>query len=234
MTPMTPAQHTHFHEHGWLHLRQSLGRKEIAPLKAHVLDELARLRIWSSGRIQSASMRALPAFQQVAKISAAIRIESLPDRIPGRDATAMVEALAPVRLRSAQHQVLVSLPRQGTWTLERLNWHTDITPSAGEPGCDGIQAFVLLDDVQPKGGATLAISGSHRLAGRQDENRRLRQHLRSGQDPTQVLGHSGLSIVEMSGQAGDVYLMDMRLLHSPSINASDRPRLMATTRFLPM
>lgn len=49
--------------------------------------------------------------------------------------------------------------------------------------------------------------------------------------PFEVEGLS-LRLVEMCGRAGDVYLMDMRVLHTPSANAAARPRLMATTRFL--
>jgi hypothetical protein len=40
----------------------------------------------------------------------------------------------------------------------------------------------------------------------------------------------GITIVEMSGRAGDLYLMDMRLLHTPSINSTKNIRMMATTR----
>ena len=35
----------------------------------------------------------------------------------------------------------------------------------------------------------------------------------------------------MSGRAGDVFLMDMRVLHTPSVNLSSHIRMMATTRF---
>jgi len=41
---------------------------------------------------------------------------------------------------------------------------------------------------------------------------------------------TGITLVEMSGQADDVFLMDMRLLHTPPINATDRLRMMATCR----
>jgi ectoine hydroxylase-related dioxygenase (phytanoyl-CoA dioxygenase family) len=34
----------------------------------------------------------------------------------------------------------------------------------------------------------------------------------------------------MCGRAGDVFLMDMRVLHTPSVNATKQPRMMATTR----
>ena len=41
-----------------------------------------------------------------------------------------------------------------------------------------------------------------------------------------------VEIIEMSGRAGDVFLMDMRVLHTPSVNSSKNWRMMATCRFL--
>jgi hypothetical protein len=35
----------------------------------------------------------------------------------------------------------------------------------------------------------------------------------------------------MSGRAGDVFLMDMRALHTPSVNSTTHMRMMATCRF---
>ncbi|MNW05772.1 hypothetical protein D3C71_2020730 [compost metagenome] len=46
-----------------------------------------------------------------------------------------------------------------------------------------------------------------------------------------VLSASDTEIIEMSGRAGDVFLMDMRVLHTPSVNSTSRIRMMATTRF---
>ena len=40
----------------------------------------------------------------------------------------------------------------------------------------------------------------------------------------------GIALVEMSGRAGDVFLMDMRVLHTPSINSTANVRMMATSR----
>ncbi len=37
----------------------------------------------------------------------------------------------------------------------------------------------------------------------------------------------------MTGAPGDVWLMDLRVLHNGSPNASGRPRMMATHRFMP-
>jgi hypothetical protein len=39
-------------------------------------------------------------------------------------------------------------------------------------------------------------------------------------------------VVELCGEGGDVFLMDMRLLHTLAPNASRVPRLMATQRFV--
>jgi hypothetical protein len=52
------------------------------------------------------------------------------------------------------------------------------------------------------------------------------ERLRRNLDP------STAEIVEMHGNAGDVYVMDMRVVHSPSINARNKARMMLTCRFL--
>jgi hypothetical protein len=41
-----------------------------------------------------------------------------------------------------------------------------------------------------------------------------------------------LEVVELTGQPGDVYLMDLRVLHSRCANTLPVPRLMITQRFL--
>jgi len=38
--------------------------------------------------------------------------------------------------------------------------------------------------------------------------------------------------VELCGAPGDAYLVDLRVLHAAAPNASDRPRMMATHRFI--
>ncbi len=56
--------------------------------------------------------------------------------------------------------------------------------------------------------------------------------LRDTTDLEQKANGLGVSIMEMSGRAGDVFLMDMRLLHTPSVNSTKRMRMMATSRCL--
>jgi ectoine hydroxylase-related dioxygenase (phytanoyl-CoA dioxygenase family) len=42
-----------------------------------------------------------------------------------------------------------------------------------------------------------------------------------------------LKVMELTGQPGDAWLMDLRILHAAAPNGSDRPRLMITHRFVP-
>ncbi len=55
----------------------------------------------------------------------------------------------------------VSFPRRGaSWTLPTLHWHLDgVEP---EPWPDRVRIFVLLAPVEPRGGGTAYVSGSHR------------------------------------------------------------------------
>lgn len=228
---MTPEQRSFFRERGYLFLRGALTRSQVRPIKEHVLDELSRLKIWSSGKSLSASIKGTPAFQQIAKLSGLIKQNDLQSRVITQDVLSTIGSLAEGKMAPAQSQLLISLPNQGDWTLNGLNWHTDIS-SSDPHRMPGIQAFILIDDIETHGGATLALAGSHLLAGRGESSRRIREVLRKGGDMESELGSSNLSIVEMSGQAGDLYLMDMRLLHTPSINSTKKVRMMATVRYL--
>ena len=52
----------------------------------------------------------------------------------------------------------------------------------------------------------------------------------SAQDPDE--GDVSLRVVELCGRPGDVYLTDMRLLHTLAPNATAEPRVMLTHRFV--
>lgn len=223
---MTPEQKSFFQENGYLHLRRFYSKVQIEPLQRHVLDELKRLRLWASGRKLSNALDRLPHFQQIARLSQMVgRPQDLQQRLITPELVAAMRALAKVDLVSAQDaQWLLSLPHGEPWSLAGLNWHVDVADGVQAHALPGVQAFVLLDDVAPRGGATVAITGSHRDPG-------IRSWLQKDGDVERQLRSRGFEILEMAGQAGDVYLMDMRLLHAPSINAAKAPRLMATARY---
>ena len=227
---MTPEQRSFFRERGYLSLRGALAKSQVRPIKEYVLDELKRLRIWSSGKTMSASIKEMPAFQQTTKLSGLIKRHDLQSKLITQDALSAITSLAEAKVVPGQSQLLISLPNQGDWALDGLNWHTDISSSVPHH-IPGIQAFVLIDDVKPHGGATLALAGSHLLASHGGSSR-VREVLRKQGELERELRSSNLSILEMSGQAGDMYLMDMRMLHTPSINATKNVRIMATVRFM--
>lgn len=226
---MTPQQLSSFNEQGYLFLRGAIPKKQLSNVRDDVWAELKRLNLWSSGKRLSAVNKTLTPFQETVKISSAIRDEHLHNRLLPEQVVSMLPKLAGRELAFAHQQMLISLPNQGAWSLTGLNWHTDVASSSSEL-VPGIQAFILIDQVKSHGGGTLALAGSHLFNRRNNLRGQACEILRAGGDVTQLAPN--ISIVEMSGDAGDVYLMDMRVLHTPSINATHNVRIMATARYL--
>lgn len=145
-------------------------------------------------------------------------------------------------------QVLFTPPNADRW-IAPTGWHVD-SPRLASGRRPGVQLFAFLDTVEPGGGGTLAVAGSHRLfnQGRVILARELRRlflreeffgslYSKVPQDHAGLLRHIGavgdveLQVVEFAGAPGDAYLMDLRVLHAVAPNASERPRMMATHRF---
>lgn len=217
-----------FATQGCVRLEGFHSKAKMAPIKRALLDELKRVQM---GRGMPASLRALPVFQQIGKLSGWVKV-------PGLHASLMTPELKEVIARFGgrtptniqETQLLLSPAAQGAWTLQGLNWHVDV---AADPrgSIPGIQAFFLIDDVAPQGGATLALAGSHRPDPAGDANGpALRRLLKTSVQLERDLQARGIPLLEMSGRAGDVFLMDMRVLHTPSINATRNVRMMATAR----
>lgn len=143
----------------------------------------------------------------------------------------------------------------GSWTVPHAAWHVDEPTSAAHERSWGMLAFAFLDDVAPGGGATVAIAGSQRrlralaaevaptgLLTTEDAMAALRRDepwfaelFAPGGDPAArcrrfldegyVSDGIPLRVVELTGAAGDVVLMDPRCLHTVSANAGSRARL---------
>ncbi|MFQ5739853.1 MAG: phytanoyl-CoA dioxygenase family protein [Acidobacteriota bacterium] len=187
------------------------------------------------------------------------RIRSALDNLLGKDNW---------RQPSSWGQILVTFPAkswswnslfQGQVKLSRIPWHTDFSYDTPPHEIWGAQVFCLLADLEPGGGGTLAIEGSHHLirkfvvqASREtlQKMKRARQAFLkshpwlqqvsravSGPRPEAwmarqraVIDDIPVRVVELTGQAGDVYLTHPWLLHAPSPNCNARPRLMCTQR----
>lgn len=221
-----------FIDKGYLRLEGFHPKKQVAGVKQKLLDELKRLKALPGGKSLPGSLQRLPLFQQIGKLSALVKVPGLHEALVTPDLIEYVTRLgrrAPSAIQ--QTQLLLSPPSQGASTLAGLNWHVDIAARPQDP-LPGVQAFFLIDDVAPGGGATLALAGSHRVdTPGQASASRLREVLKTpGDNMDRSLQQLGIGIVEMSGRAGDVFLMDLRLLHTPSVNATKNVRMMATAR----
>lgn len=228
---MTSSQADFFIDKGYVRLEGFHPSKQIAGARQKLLDEFKRLKALPGGKSLSRSLQRLPLFQQIGKLSTLVKVPGLHEALVTPELIDCVTRLggcAPSAIQDTQ--LLLSPPNQGVSTLQGLNWHVDIATQPQDP-MPGIQAFFLIDDVKPSGGATLALAGSHRvnMPGWSAASQ-LREVLRTPGDLERNLHQLGISIVEMSGRAGDVFLMDLRLLHAPSVNSTKSVRMMATTR----
>jgi hypothetical protein len=227
---MNSAHRDFFAQNGFLKLPAFHSRARLAGIKAGVLKELKRSSNYAG---TSKSHRKLPIFQQIVRLSALVKVRGAHEELMTSELLEIIGEVAEQPPSSIQEtQFLLSPPNQGSWTLAGMNWHVDVQAD-GTDRVPGVQAFFLIDDVVPHGGATLALAGSHKLkrAGPSSLSG-LREILKSHVDLEDKLRDIGLTVLEMSGQAGDVYLMDMRTLHTPSINDSKNVRIMATCRCL--
>lgn len=149
---------------------------------------------------------------------------------------------------------LVTFPTPGPWTVASGSWHLDMMPGQRlDPWPTVVRVFAFLERLEPGGGGTLYVAGSARLAmaliaagraqrrsaklreamkracpwiallcspdDREDRNRRFMQE---GCD----LDGVRLVVGEMTGEAGDVFLMHPGTLHAGSTNYRSTPRMM--------
>lgn len=145
--------------------------------------------------------------------------------------------------------VLFTLPNTDKWEVPSDAWHVDI-PRLPHKESLGIQVFSFLENLATCSGGTLAIKGSHRLFNTEKLNsEKVKNKL--GEFPYfknlmskefedrswftinqgKVLGVD-VELIELFGDIGDIYLMDMRLLHSAAPNPRNKPRIMVAQRYL--
>ncbi|WP_068874182.1 MULTISPECIES: TauD/TfdA family dioxygenase [unclassified Phenylobacterium] len=149
---------------------------------------------------------------------------------------------------------LVTLPGFAAhWDLPHKGWHSDIPATAEPPRV--VRVFLLLGDLAAGGGGTDYIAGSYRVlrALARDDDQRLksgeaRKRLMAREpwfaalfsrptgedrrarfmDQPDEAGGVPVRVGEMTGRAGDVYVMDPLILHAVTPNALPQPRLMLT------
>jgi len=150
---------------------------------------------------------------------------------------------------------MVTFPMPGvSWDVPADGWHFDRPYDADDrPGAPGVNVFVFVDQVRPRGAGTVVLRGSHQLvarhAARSPETvhaRELRSALRAehpwlaelfgtADQPDRIhrfmdadvrIDDVDLRVVELTGEPGDAILMDARTLHTIAPNCLDTPRMM--------
>ncbi len=151
--------------------------------------------------------------------------------------------------------LLVSFPRreETVWDVPLTVWHNDFVPFDADHRLRSVQMFVLLNDIRPRGGATLVLTGSHQLVSKYADPaedgphpKRLRRSLGAAHPWLRELWEDGdnriqrymvdgfevdgvpLRVVELAGRAGDVFFMHCDAFHAAAPNCLDQPRMMAT------
>jgi hypothetical protein len=246
-------EHDHFALHGLIKRSAFLSPAQLARAREVILQQFEREGVWKDGQWQLTRQDFIPGLAAgMALVKPLNRHPAIIELASGATLTA-AGALAggrPVYPMNPHPALLCTFPNASAWWLPHASWHLDL-PRLAESGLPGVQVFAILDDVEPEGGGTLAVTGSHRLLN--DEGRirslDLRKRLmrepyfaelmsdkpsdrsRLMREPSRV-GDVELRVVEMSGEAGDVYFMDLRMLHNIAPNARSKPRLMLTQRYL--
>lgn len=249
----TQIEHEHFALHGLIKRSAFLPPAQLGRVREVIFQQCEREGIWKDGQWQITRQEFIPGLAAgMALVKPLNRHPAIID-LAGGATLAAAGALAgarPVYPMNPHPALLCTFPNASTWWLPHQSWHLDL-PRLAESGLPGVQIFAILDDVEPEGGGTLAVTGSHRLLNDEgrisssDLRKRLKREpyfaeLMSGKpsDRLRLLREPGrvgdveVRVVEMSGAAGDVYFMDLRMLHNIAPNARSKPRLMLTQRYL--
>jgi hypothetical protein len=245
-----------FEERGLAHLRAAVDESVCAALRQEVLGLLSDRRVVPESPP--------PGFAVTPSRTSRIARAHGFDEIWGPSVRAAIDDLlgsgAWQRPPAAGQLLAITLPLvDAAWTLPHKAWHLDYTAPGAAASIPGVQIFLLLDRVEPGGGATVVVSGIHRLvdelrhregpsfAGRSSEVRRALQRevpwlrelcsLRAGEDRTARFcsaatrfRNTSLQVVELTGEPCDVILVHPWLLHASAPNCGSRPRLVLTER----
>lgn len=247
---LAPEQHDRFRRQGLVHLDAFLPRNEVDAACAVTRRVFGEAQTQVNGTTQPV----VPAKGKLRGASESGPVRSL--FTPAlMDAIVELAGGRSIRPMGNRPQFLVTMPNAEEWTVPPTIWHVDL-PRLPSNCLVGIQVFTFLSDVVPRGGGTLVVAGSHRLLnnGSRVRSKNIKTRLRrlpyfrelmskesvdrerfltesgSAQDPDE--GDVSLRVVELCGRPGDVYLTDMRLLHTLAPNATNEPRVMLTHRFV--
>jgi hypothetical protein len=245
---LTPEQLDEFNQRGMLRLAGFFPKADIDAMANRLWTDLNERYRMSPDRPETWTVP-LPAHFQQLRRSGAFREFGSPSM--QRLADGMLGA-GEWEAPAFWGKPLVTFPTLSP-PLKNPGWHLDIGGSERLDPQSILRVFTFLEPVLPSGGGTLYIAGSHRLA--IDLERQRGGPLKSQQvvemlrdehpwfadlfrtplsDVRQRIGVGarvgsyGVSLEEMTGQAGDLVIMHLGTMHGVAHNALHRPRLMLT------
>jgi hypothetical protein len=249
---LTDDQRRAFHDRGYLRLAGAVERDAIDRMRERLwrmLEHRGAMRddpsTWSSG--STTNLKGLR--------------KGDPDLHDNRVvAGALDELIGPGAWRTGHHwgQVLVTFPNAERWDVPHRPWHLDYGYDYPRDVIWGVNIFLCIDDVLPRGGGTVVLDRSPQLIGHfvdglRPAERTQKQHRLAFQashpyltalaDPsetedrvarfvdveTEVHGVC-TRVVELTGVAGDVTICHPWTVHNVAPNALDRPRMMRAAR----
>lgn len=254
---LTAAQKSEFDERGYLHLQRAIPEEDTQSVLDRIWDDLEQRcgipreepERWPDAKPKgfnrlTRSGAFAPTCSQV--VSGAI------DDFLGPDKWEMPDPWG---------ALLLTFPSKGPWLLPNNSWHLDLLASvdSGADEMPGVQVFAVLEPLAAQCGATIALSGSHRLVrhlaqqpeiigeGRsKDITKAVRKAApdlrdlwsrgpggdrehRYMRNPIDVFGIP-VQAVEFTGEPGDVIFMHPWIFHAASPNCGNRPRIVITER----
>lgn len=242
---LTIQQRRAFNERGVLRLDGFYPEPEVAVMRGRLWEDLRRRHKLERDRPETWSV-AMPAGFGALKRSGAFaglaspKLRTVADDLIGAGRWAEPDAWG---------LPLVTFPTPAP-VLPRPPWHLDIDGHEPLHPLPAFRMFTFLDEVEPGGGGTLYVAGSHLLAldferrqgtpARSSEAREALQahpwfaallatpsaELESMVGAETQIGPYGVRLEEMTGAPGDLILMHPGVLHGTAHNARDRPRMM--------
>jgi ectoine hydroxylase-related dioxygenase (phytanoyl-CoA dioxygenase family) len=248
----TDEQQRAFEETGILHLRAAFTRDQAAKMADSVWRFVERKTDTRRDDTTTWNGRPQVSFKSLKRNSV---FAPAYDNVAVHDALDGVFAKTGWAAPNPGGQILMTFPAPEPWTLPHELWHMDCGFERPTWPTFAVKLFACMADIEPEGGATLAIAGSHRLVdrytptleptqrggGKDKWNRFMRQDpwlaaLRTpGDEPDRtqrMLGETHdadgipVRVVEMTGEAGDVYLTHLHVFHCAAPNANSQPRMM--------
>ena len=256
----TEPQLESFHSTGYIRLEKVLPDDCLDSMMAHAWQLMGQQGIKREDPASWTRVDAYFGIRGVQKLQALREAGGTPESYPVvRETLDAVFAHRPRRKAPNWGQALVTLPGGAApWLLPGSTWHFDHRVPASA-AVTGVNVFLLMDDVAPGGGGTVVLRNSpllmkRYLASNPEATSLSRQNkgflrfdpwlsgLKCPFDACSVernrkymtedtlVREVPVRVVELTGQAGDVYITHPALLHAPAMNVLDRPRMMCTQR----